>query len=124
MATPSDVPLAAGDQTTVVAVLASFEEAGFGPTLFATDDGRVRCTACRADSDPTDLKVEAIRRLEGASDPDDMQAVVAATCPSCDKQGTMVLHYGPGSSAGDADVLMRIGDADEGGGTPVSPTEG
>jgi hypothetical protein len=110
MATTPDTAQGPSDGTTVTAVLATFEERGFGPSLFATDEGKVRCTSCRNDSDPRTMQVEALRRMEGASDPDDMQAVIAATCPSCGTPGTMVLHYGPTASAGDADVLSLLAD--------------
>jgi hypothetical protein len=123
MAIGPDTELTPSDSTTVVSVLGIYEAAGFGPTLFATDDGQVRCTSCGETSDPTRLNVEAVRRLEGASDPDDMQAVVAATCPACGKPGTMVLHYGPTASAGDADVLKNLAGASEPSGAPVAPME-
>jgi hypothetical protein len=47
-------------------------------------------------------------RLEGASDPDDMVAVAALRCPSCKTRGTLVLSYGPETSAVDADVLCCL----------------
>jgi hypothetical protein len=121
MALSPDTELTTSDNTTVTSVLATFDRAGFGPTLFATDGGRVRCTLCGAESAPGDVHVEAVRRLEGASDPDDMQAVVAATCPSCARPGTMVLHYGPMASAGDADVLKDLAGTSDG--HPVAPME-
>jgi hypothetical protein len=122
MAIPPDLDLTPSDYTTVVSVLAAFEEAGFGPTLFATDDGTVRCTACGDTFDPAKMQVEAIRRLEGASDPDDEQAVIAATCVACGKPGTMVVHYGPQGSTGDAEVLKHLAGVHRPG-TPVAPMQ-
>ena len=52
-----------------------------------------------------------LRRLEGASDPDDMLAVVGLACPHCSAQGTAVLGYGPEAAAVDAEVLERLEDA-------------
>ena len=49
-----------------------------------------------------------IRRLEGASDPDDMLAVVALECPVCSMKGTIVLHFGPEASAEELDVLAEF----------------
>jgi endogenous inhibitor of DNA gyrase (YacG/DUF329 family) len=122
MALSPDTQISPGDHTTVTSVLAGFEAAGFGPTLFATEEGTVRCTACGTSSEPSRIPVEAVRRMEGESDPDDMQAVVAASCPECGKPGTMVLHYGPMASAGDADVLKELSGMEEAS-APVSPME-
>lgn len=47
-------------------------------------------------------------RAEGVSDPDDMLAVVAVTCPNCGTPGTVVLGYGPESSEDDAEVLLAL----------------
>lgn len=48
------------------------------------------------------------RRLEGASDPDDMVAIVAISCPVCATQGTLSPQYGPmGHWEEDADVLQH-----------------
>jgi hypothetical protein len=122
MAASPDLDLTPSDNTTVVSVLASFEAAGFGPSLFATDDGCVRCTVCNETFDPEQMQVEAIRRLEGASDPDEEVAIVAATCLKCGKPGTMVVGYGPTASAGEADVLKHLAGVHRPG-TPVAPMQ-
>jgi hypothetical protein len=57
--------------------------------------------------------VSALARVEGASDPDDMAAVVAVTCPRCSARATLVVKYGPEASAADADVLLALPDAEE-----------
>ncbi|MET0728964.1 MAG: hypothetical protein ABWZ76_11775 [Acidimicrobiales bacterium] len=98
------------DDTSLLAVLERFQESGYTGDLFAGRDGVVRCRGCSATSSAADLKVDHIRRLEGASDPADMQAVVAATCPGCRTKGVLVLHYGPGGSDEDLDVLAALPD--------------
>jgi hypothetical protein len=55
--------------------------------------------------------MSSLRRLEGESDPADMMAVVAVTCPACAATGTLTLGFGPTSSAEDADVLHALRDA-------------
>jgi hypothetical protein len=50
-----------------------------------------------------------MRRTEGASDPDDMLAVVGLTCPRCGTQGTAVLGYGPEADPDDAEIVVRLG---------------
>jgi hypothetical protein len=52
--------------------------------------------------------VTDIRRTEGASDPDDMLAVVALTCPRCQTRAAAVLGYGPEAAEDDADVLRTL----------------
>ena len=48
--------------------------------------------------------------MEGASDPDDMLALVAMTCPQCGARGTLVLAFGPMAPEADVDVLVRLED--------------
>ncbi|MCU1375219.1 MAG: endonuclease [Actinomycetia bacterium] len=55
-----------------------------------------------------EVPVESLWRLEGASDPGDMAAVVAITCPHCDAKDVLVLRYGPEASAADSDVLLAL----------------
>jgi hypothetical protein len=70
----------------------------------------VRCFSCDTEFAPADAAVETLRRLEGASDPDDMLAVLPVTCPSCSVRGTLVLAYGPEASLEDSEVLAALPD--------------
>ena len=54
------------------------------------------------------VPMEALHRLEGASDPEDEAVVAALECPACGAWGTIVLSYGPQSSAEDAAVLANL----------------
>ena len=47
------------------------------------------------------MPVLELRRLEGASDPDDMLAVVAVECANCGLRGSLVLNYGPTATEDD-----------------------
>ncbi|CAN5712574.1 hypothetical protein BH24ACT5_BH24ACT5_32330 [soil metagenome] len=102
------VPGAPSDNTTLSAVLADFEAEGFTAQFIVTEDGRVECAGCDVTMDPAELDVHELRRLEGASDPDDMMSVVAATCPRCGIRGTMVLRYGPLAGPGDQAVSLAL----------------
>ena len=104
---PSDE---ATDETTLTAVLASYGSAGFDAQFAATDDGQVHCYACGADAEPSAVELHSLRRLEGASDPADMLAVAAVSCPSCGKKGVLVLNYGPDTTPGESDVLLGLED--------------
>jgi len=66
------------------------------------------CFTCHTVSDASQLEVEALRRTEGASDPDDMLAVVALACPRCGARAAVVLGYGPESGEDDAEVLLAL----------------
>ena len=95
------------EDTSLAAVLDDFDEAGFSATLMATDAG-VLCATCRSIVAPGDLLVQRFRRLEGASDPSDMLAVVGATCPGCHLDGTLLLGFGPDMDPAHADVLAGL----------------
>jgi len=89
-------------------VIALFEKDGYTGQMAARPGGRLMCFTCHHESDVSDVEVEFLRRTEGASDPDDMLAVVALTCPRCATRGTVVLGYGPEVAEDDAEVLLRL----------------
>ncbi|CAN5821467.1 hypothetical protein BH24ACT3_BH24ACT3_00110 [soil metagenome] len=98
------------DNTTVVEVLAELVDAGFDAAMVMPEDGDVRCTVCGAVTGPEEQQLNGLRRLEGASDPADMQAVLALTCPACGARGTAVVAYGPGATPGEAQLLTTVDD--------------
>jgi hypothetical protein len=115
---PRDLIGVARDASTLTDVLAAFEADGFAHEFVVREAGTVLCTACRNVSSARSLDVQQFRRLEGASDPDDMLAVAAARCPSCGSPGTIVMQYGPAASADHMDVLHLLEDP-----PPPSPTD-
>ena len=96
------------DNTTLIEVLDELAAKGFGGSMWITDKGTVRCEGCQAEFEPKELYVRELRRLEGASDPDDMLAVVAVECPVCSMKGTVVLHYGPEATAEEMEALTHL----------------
>ena len=98
------------DNATLLGVLDAYAGGGFAGSMVVTDDGGLQCTKCRTVSPPDALTCTSMRRMEGASDPDDMLAVIAVTCPSCSTGATLVLHYGPTASLEEATILDAIGD--------------
>jgi hypothetical protein len=96
------------DNTTLVGVLQDLEEQGFGSQLIPRPDATIRCGACGETLSATEFDVEAVRRLEGASDPDDMMIVIGARCPRCGAAGTLVLGYGPNASEDDAAISAAL----------------
>lgn len=106
----------ARDSSSIFEILRDFQSDGFSADLFAEEGGDIRCGSCDAVTPAREVNVAELRRLEGASDPADMAAVVAATCPSCGSKGVMVVMYGPEASGADIDVLAGLA-------TPATPGE-
>lgn len=96
------------DNTTLVAVIADLEAEGYTASFGARDRGRLHCSSCGQESQVGEFGVTAVRRLEGASDPDDQVLLIAATCPACGVQGTAVFGYGPESSQVDAEAVAQL----------------
>jgi hypothetical protein len=90
--------------------LEGYSQGGFDSSFVVTDDANLECVECGTVSEPESVSMSSLRRLEGASDPDDMVAVVALTCPACGAKGTTVLGYGPIASPQDSDVLKSLRD--------------
>jgi hypothetical protein len=95
---------------TLTDVLAGYADSGFTGSFSAVDGAAVECHQCNTRSDAASIIMSSLRRLEGASDPADMMAVVALECPACHAQGTLVLGFGPAASAEDSDVLLVLRD--------------
>jgi hypothetical protein len=100
-----------GEDETILDVLGELEGLGFTGQFKPCEGGRVECLTCHRQSPADDTVFRQLRRLEGASDPDDMLAVVGLACPHCSAQGTAVLGYGPEAAATDTEVLQVLEDA-------------
>lgn len=98
------------DGTTLTEVLAAYASGGFAGSFTAAEDARIECHACGVTSPASDYPMSSLRRLEGASDPDDMMSVVAITCPACDTQGVLILGFGPSATAEDSDISRALQD--------------
>ncbi len=106
----------ARDPSSVFEILGQLAADGYDGDLYAVEGGTVRCGSCGTESPAEALDVAELRRMEGASDPADMVAIVAIPCPSCGQRGTIVLAYGPEAGAADSDVLAALP-------TPAAPAE-
>jgi hypothetical protein len=115
MTNPADNIASPGDNTTLMEVLALYSDGGFVGIFSVTPAGRVECGTCGVESEATQVSMHSLRRLEGASDPDDMLAVAAVSCPSCDSRGTITMMFGPMASAEESTVMSSLRDcrADE-----------
>ena len=102
-------PSGPSDNTTLTEVVQGYRAAGFVTDFWAEESG-VRCASCQSVLDPSRMTMHSLRRLEGASDPADMVAVIATSCPVCGADGTMVVGYGSAATDIDADVLVAMSD--------------
>jgi hypothetical protein len=98
----------AGDASTLAEVVGRLEADGYTGELVVRAGDSVECRQCGRRSDPADLVVEDLLRTEGASDPADMAAVVAARCPACGAGATLIAHYGATAGPEESDVLARL----------------
>jgi hypothetical protein len=97
------------DVTTVTELVDGGQARGYTEQFVLTPTG-IRCQACGERRDPAEYGFESLRRLEGASDPDDAQAVLAVHCPVCDAAGSLVVNYGPAASPEESDALAAMQD--------------
>ena len=102
------IPGVPSDNTTLLEVLDELSAEGFSATMWVAADGKLRCEGCQHELDPSSVKVHHFRRLEGASDPDDMLVVAAVECPKCGTKASVVLHFGPESSPEEMEVLRHL----------------
>ena len=97
--------------TPVVEVLREFAADGWTTNFVAAAGAAFRCTSCTSISPVVDSDIGAMHRVEGASDPSDMQLVVGMTCPVCLTSGVVVLGYGPAASELDQQFLAALDDS-------------
>jgi hypothetical protein len=118
------LPGVPSDNTTVSEVVAASSVAGYGYQFVAQPNAAIRCGNCQSTRTASDFPMDALRRMEGASDPDDTVAVIAVRCPTCNAQGTMVLNYGPSASPEESDVLLALRDNREHSPVPAGTVPG
>jgi hypothetical protein len=111
----SDPSRSVGD-TSVVGVLARFASQGWSANHVALDGGRLRCGVCGSVVAAAEMRVEARHRVEGASDPSEMQVVYGLACPVCSARGALVASYGPAGSKQSDDIVANLPSGD-----PIDP---
>ena len=108
---------APSDNTTIVGVLQGFRDEGYAGDFFCEPGPALRCRACDHTIPVDQLELDALRRIEGASDPADMAAILALHCPSCEVQGTALVSYGPTANEAEDELLRQLPDTDREDGT-------
>jgi uncharacterized membrane protein len=94
---------------TLVQVLDGLRAEGYGGSFLVDDAGMVSCCDCGSTVEPRAVELDGLRRLEGASDPSDMAAVLAVRCGRCGMRGSIVVRYGPEAGPGDSALLLGVG---------------
>jgi len=113
-------PNAAQDAQTITEAIRALEADGYTGQFRAVEGAAVQCLTCREPSPAASIAVEKLARLEGPTDPSDMVAVAALTCPRCSARGTLLLGYGPEATLEDAEALQALDDTRERGDVPGS----
>ena len=116
-------PQYARDPSSLTAIVSQFEQQGFTGQLAVREDATLLCLSCHGQHPAAGFEMTALRRTEGASDPADMAAVVALTCPHCRGRGTVVLKFGPEAGPDESDVLLALQDQRSGDGVILDPGE-
>jgi hypothetical protein len=98
-------------ERSLLGILATFRDEGFTYDFRPRPGGIVECGGCHAPHPANTLVLHHLERLEGDSDPSEMLAVCAVSCPNCGIKGTLVLTFGPDSTREDDDVLVLLDDA-------------
>jgi hypothetical protein len=98
------------DGTSLNAIVKRFEDDGYTGHFGARDGAMVICFACHKETPAREVRLESLRRTEGASDPDDMAAVCAVVCGHCGQKGTLILHFGAEASPEENEVLRDLED--------------
>ena len=108
MTTPADT----GGSRSLAELIGTFESEGYRGQMAVREDGNILCLGCHQESHASEFQIDGLERMEGASDPDDMLAVMALVCPVCSTHGTLVVSYGPEAGPEDVEVLALLGDVD------------
>lgn len=95
---------------TISDALREFEGRGYRERFSVREGGLVECGRCGAEIAPAEVRMESMRRMEGASDPADMVIIGALVCPRCDAHGTATLQYGPMAPPEHAVALRALAD--------------
>lgn len=110
-------------EPTILDIDREYAESGFDVDFFVTPDSMLNCSACSSLVSPDHVEVHSVRRLEGASDPSDMRAVIALICPVCSARGTAILRFGPEAQPEENEIWQRTKDRRDSDTLPSSATQ-
>jgi hypothetical protein len=96
----------------MAAVIERLTKAGYKDTFRGEKDG-VRAVCSGHVHQPPELRIDAIERFEGASDPDDQVIVLAISSEVDDCRGTYTVPYGKNMPVIDSDLIAKMPDKRE-----------
>ena len=112
---PAGAPGAPADGETLIEILDRLAAEGHEDEVILNvghgDGPTGTWSGCEHQALMRDATVLATYRLEGASDPDDMNLVDVLACPVCGATGTVVLCYGPRADELHTACLLALGQA-------------
>jgi hypothetical protein len=94
--------------STVVELLKGLADDGYTSEFGVVEGAKAKCFTCRNELSAAEMQVDATKRIEGESDPDDMAVVMGVVCGQCGAKGALVAEYGPESSVESADLLRTL----------------
>ncbi|HEY1097279.1 MAG TPA: hypothetical protein VGF99_00060 [Myxococcota bacterium] len=97
---------------TITQELRDLDRNGVTESFRVLPKSQLRCEHCGMAHAAKTMTLLDVRRLEGASDPTEMAAVLTLRCGHCQGEGSCVVSFGPMASAEDQDVMLALG-ADE-----------
>lgn len=101
---------AAPTPDTLTDALARYEAHGFRGQFIVRAPDVVECLTCKAKQAPGRIRMVALHRLEGDTDPSDQVAVAALVCGACSAKGILVMAFGPEASREDQVALQGFDD--------------
>jgi hypothetical protein len=104
---PAGAPAGA---SSIAAIVDGLEADGYRQDFRIAPTTGLVCGACGYEATPSEVRLDGLHRVEGASDPADMAAVLAVRCPACGAAGTCVVRYGPEAEPEHAELLLGIDD--------------
>lgn len=81
---------------------------GYDADFSVQGDG-LRCGRCGRNHRVDGVEIEAVLRVEGASDPADEAIVLGVRCTECESRGVLVAGYGPTADPLESEVVARLG---------------
>jgi hypothetical protein len=99
---------ALGFGTTITEALKTLSQRGYKSSFRVAGPQHLQCLSCRSTNPAIDHTIEAMSRIEGVSDPDDEDLIIALICPRCDKKGTLLINYGTNAGPEEASVLEQL----------------
>lgn len=93
---------------TLFDIVERYRRRGLSTPFAVRPAGRVLCGACRREDAAGLVRVLALDRPTHEVAPGERLAVAALQCPSCDRQGTLPLTYGPCAAAEEDEVFAVL----------------